>query len=148
MIDASEAFEPGVPMRVLMAGLLVSASVCLATEPPAEPQSAPAPAAEPAAPTTADSEANRKAKPSDEATPVETADQRSAREKAEDAAMIKEGYKIKVVDGEKRYCKKDSVLGSRLNTRTICWSAEQIKDNRADADILRDKQNQRRTGGI
>jgi hypothetical protein len=130
-------------MRIPIAVLLASASLCLASEPPAESQSASAPTAEPASPATADAAARQ----SDAQASAETADQRSAREKAEDEALVKEGYRIKVVDGEKRYCKKDSVLGSRLNTRTICWTAEQIKANREDADVLREKQNQHRTLG-
>jgi hypothetical protein len=133
-------------MRILIAVLLTSASLCSASEPPVERQSGPAAAAEPAAPA-ADAAPSRTAARSDEAAPPESADQRSAREKAEDESLVKEGYKIKVVDGEKRYCKKDTVLGSRLNRRTICWTAEQIRANKEDADILRDRQNQRRTDG-
>jgi hypothetical protein len=133
-------------MRILIIVLLAGASLSFAAEPPAKTQGPPAPEAEPASSVTADSAASSTARPK-EAPSAETADERSTREKAEDEALVREGYKIKVVDGEKRYCKKDSVLGSRLNTRTICWSAEQIRANKEDADILRDKQNQRRTMG-
>jgi hypothetical protein len=106
----------------------MSALVCVAADVPAGPP-ADAPKATPEAPTT------------EEAAPKEATD----RQKMQDEALRKEGYKVSEVKGERRYCKKENVLGSRLNARTICWTADQIKANKEDADILREKQGQRQT---
>lgn len=124
--------------RTLVPGLLLSASVGLAADAPAGPpaESSPVPAAEQPA---------RTESPSQPTPDTEAAAEAAERQKLEDEALRKEGYKVTEVKGEKRYCKKETILGSRLNSRTVCWTADQIKANKEDADILREKQGQRQT---
>lgn len=76
---------------------------------------------------------------------ADSAEAQSERERMDDERLRREGYKVTEIKGEKRYCKKDSTLGSRLNTRTICRTIEQVKADREDAEVLRQKAGQRRT---
>jgi hypothetical protein len=60
----------------------------------------------------------------------------------QERALLAAGYKIKTRNGEKVFCRVQPVLGSRLDTQTICGTADQIS---LDAQRL---QNDARSGQI
>lgn len=64
-----------------------------------------------------------------------------------DAQMKRLGFKVTTMNGEKRYCKAGSVLGSRLNQKTICWTPEQVKSHEDNVQIVRQKQGQMESFG-
>jgi hypothetical protein len=66
---------------------------------------------------------------------------------AMDVEMRRRGYETKTIDGEKRYCKASSTLGSRFNSKTLCWTADQIKSQQDAIQKVREKQGQRETWG-
>jgi hypothetical protein len=68
-------------------------------------------------------------------------------QKAMDVEMRRRGYTTKTIDGEKRYCKATTVLGSRFNSKTICFTADQIKSQQDAVQKVREKQGQRETWG-
>jgi hypothetical protein len=58
----------------------------------------------------------------------------------EDREFIRRGYQIQVRNGEKTYCKKQTTVGSRLNAKTLCVRADELKAMREDVqDSLREK---------
>ena len=66
---------------------------------------------------------------------------------AMDEQMKRLGYKVTTMNGQRRYCKADSVSGSRLNQKQLCWTADQIKSHQSNVDYMREKQGQRKTWG-
>lgn len=66
---------------------------------------------------------------------------------AMDEQMKRLGYKVTTMNGQRRYCKADSVSGSRLNQKQLCWTADQIKSHQSNVDYLREKQGQQKTFG-
>lgn len=64
---------------------------------------------------------------------------------AMDEYMKRQGFKVTTMNGEKRYCKTAAVLGSRLNNKNICWTAEQVKSHESYVQTIREKQGQRET---
>ncbi len=155
---------------LLLAGLLFGSPARAADEPlpsgsPATP--APAATAEPPAPppkiesavpsavATPTPSAPAAAAPTESAASTEdkktseTTTARGAKEEADamDAVMKRLGYKVTMMDGDKRYCKSGSVLGSRLNQRTLCWTPDQIRSHQSNIDYLRELEGQRKTWG-
>jgi hypothetical protein len=58
----------------------------------------------------------------------------------EDKRMIRQGYQIRMRDGEKLYCKRQTTSGSRLNTKDVCLRSDELKAMREDAqDAMREK---------
>ena len=68
-------------------------------------------------------------------------------EAAMDEQMKKQGYKVTMMDGQKRYCKNATVMGSRLNTKNLCWTPDQVKSHQSNVDYFREKQGQKETFG-
>jgi hypothetical protein len=66
-------------------------------------------------------------------------------EAAMDTQMKRLGFTPQVMNGEKRYCKATSVLGSRLNKKTVCWTTEQVRNHQESVQEVREKQGQRET---
>ena len=66
---------------------------------------------------------------------------------AMDEQMKRLGFKVTMMDGEKRYCKEGSVSGSRLNQRTLCWTPDQVRSHQSNVDYVREKQAQKETWG-
>jgi hypothetical protein len=107
----------------------------------AQSQPAPAPAETPASPVAA-------ANPSSTANPggttvvsqpnteAKTADPSAKALKAplsrQERALVAAGYKVRIRDGERQFCKTDTALGSRLNTKTICGTADTLTQAEGD----------------
>lgn len=101
----------------------------------AEPPSAPT-AAAPATTTVADS-----AKPAAAAESVAAAAKAAAastESKAENGrtATVPAGYKARIVDGETRYCRKSTPMGTRFPTE-VCMTAAQYADSIRNQNALR-----------
>lgn len=90
-------------------------------------------------------------KPASATTSAEDAAAAAAAAKDEAAAMDEQmkrlGYKVTMMDGEKRYCKTATVMGSRLNTRNLCWTPDQVRSHQSNVDYMREKQGQQKTFG-
>jgi hypothetical protein len=100
------------------------------------PASAPAPAAASAAPAAA--------------APVPTAAVITA--PADDDLLDKhlrsEGYKVEMRNGQKMYCRKEEVLGTRLGGNTkFCSTAEQLKINESQAHELLERTQRQQVSG-
>jgi hypothetical protein len=50
----------------------------------------------------------------------------------QERGLIAAGYKVRVRDGERQFCKTDTALGSRLNTNTICGTADSLTQAEGD----------------
>jgi len=48
---------------------------------------------------------------------------------AEEKDLVAQGYKMRMVDGERRFCRKQTILGSNLE-RNICTTARQVAEAR------------------
>jgi len=49
--------------------------------------------------------------------------------------LLSQGYKMRLIDGEKRFCRKETVLGSNLE-RTVCTTPAQVAESqRTGRDI-------------
>ena len=146
-------------MRMITGFLAVASmgalSSALAMEPPPSPtpptsQSAPEPAAQPAAPvstqaaSTTTAKIDTKADSSDQATKVVlTAGDADA------AAQLKRlkaaGYKPEVHGSEVWFCRKEVIMGSRLEKK-ICNTADQLMRQEADARQMTDHLQRRISG--
>jgi hypothetical protein len=51
----------------------------------------------------------------------------------EEQILIRQGYKLEVRDGEKWFCKREPVLGSRLQQNKVCGTEEMLAKQRSDA---------------
>jgi hypothetical protein len=64
-----------------------------------------------------------------------------------DRHLRSEGYKVEMRNGQKMYCRKEDVLGSRLGAAKTCSTAEQLKINEAQAhDLIERTQRQQVSG--
>jgi hypothetical protein len=64
-----------------------------------------------------------------------------------DKHLRSEGYKVEMRNGQKMYCRKEDVLGSRLGAATkTCGTAEQLKINEAQAHELVERTQRQQTG--
>jgi glucose/arabinose dehydrogenase len=105
---------------------LVACSPAFATEPAQEV--APAPAA--AAPTVA---------PATSAAPVTAAPQPAATATAKnEPTKVPAGYKVKVIDGETRFCRKSVPMGTRFPTQ-VCMTQAQYLDQERNRDSIRNE---------
>lgn len=115
-------------MKYLLSSLSVVVALAagmpaLATEPTSETAAAPATAAPAAAP------ANEAPKPV--AAPAAQAAAAST-----EPTRVPAGYKAKVVDGETKFCRKDTSLGSRFPTE-ICMTQAQYLEQERNRDSMR-----------
>ena len=55
-----------------------------------------------------------------------------------DKRLLSQGYKLHIVNGEKRFCRKERVLGSNLE-RNVCGSAEQFAESSQAGRDLTDR---------
>jgi len=107
---------------------LVACSWAFASEPAQEVAQAPAataPAPEPAKPAT------KAPKPAATA----TASNAAARS---EPTKVPPGYKVKVIDGETRFCRKDVPLGSRFPTE-VCMTQAQYQEQERNRDSMRNE---------
>jgi hypothetical protein len=145
--------------RVVMSlVILMSASAFVASPaqtPPAQSAATPsqAPAVESAATPSQAPAAQSAAAPS-QAPPTSTAAGASSQNAATTASAapqkaeteIPKGYKRKMLNGEERFCRSDSVTGSRTQRTEVCLTRAQIDErNRNSQDYLEQVQ---RSGGI
>jgi hypothetical protein len=64
-----------------------------------------------------------------------------------DRHLRSEGYKVEMHNGQKIYCRKEDVLGSRLGASTkTCGTAEQLKITEAQAHELVERTQRQQTG--
>lgn len=103
---------------------LVACSPAFATEAAREA----APAAPTAAPATPAASAT--AAPQPTATATATA--------KNEPTKVPAGYKVKVVDGETRFCRKDVPLGSRFPTE-VCMTQAQYQEQERNRDSMRNE---------
>ena len=47
---------------------------------------------------------------------------------AAEKSLLSQGYKMRLIDGEKRFCRKETVLGSNLE-RTVCTTAARVAES-------------------
>lgn len=51
---------------------------------------------------------------------------------ATEKSLLSQGYKLRIVDGEKKFCRRETALGSNLE-RTVCTTAARAEQSREDA---------------
>jgi glucose/arabinose dehydrogenase len=110
---------------------LVACSPAFASDPAEEVASAPAAAAPTVAPATPATPATEAPKP------AATATASNATAKNE-PTKVPAGYKVKVVDGETRFCRKDVPLGSRFPTE-VCMTQAQYQEQERNRDSMRNE---------
>jgi glucose/arabinose dehydrogenase len=110
---------------------LVACSPAFASDPAEEVASAPAAAAPTVAPATPATPATEAPKPAATA----TANNTSAKS---EPTKVPAGYKVKVVDGETRFCRKDVPLGSRFPTE-VCMTQAQYQEQERNRDTMRNE---------
>ena len=65
-----------------------------------------------------------------------------------DKHLRSEGYKVEMRNGQKMYCRKEEVLGTRLGGSTkACSTAEQLKITEAQAHELLDRTQRQQVSG-
>jgi hypothetical protein len=65
-----------------------------------------------------------------------------------DRHLRSEGYQVEMRNGQKMYCRKQEVLGTRLGGATkTCGTAEQLKINEAQAHELVERSQRQQVGG-
>jgi len=52
--------------------------------------------------------------------------------------LLSEGYKLRIMDGEKRFCRRESVLGSNLE-KTVCTTADRVARSRENARYMTER---------
>ncbi len=133
-------------MRVVIGLIAVMSmgalSQALATEPEPQAATAPQPAQDSsppaqAAPSPPDLQAGAKAPVVDEKAAA-TASANSATKPSvvmkdgkpelthDEQLLVSKGYKVQVVNGEKIFCRREEVLGSRLGEKKVCGTASQF----------------------
>jgi hypothetical protein len=127
-------------LACLGAGVL---SLALA-DPPATPAAAPASAPTAASPATAATAATTAA------TPAPAAKAAAAPEMGQIERHFRaEGYSVRMKDGDKLYCKREDVLGTRLSGSVKCYTAEALKAREdADQQSAENAQRAARTGNL
>jgi hypothetical protein len=93
---------------------------------------APATASAPAAPTAA--------------TPAQTA-AAPADADMQEKHFLAEGYKVEMRHGEKYFCRREDVLGSRLGGQKNCSTAQQLAQNEAEAKRITENAQHQQTHG-
>lgn len=117
------------------------ANLAFADDPPAVPAPGPAAVSAPATATTAPStpaSAVAATQPASPAKPmpavVVTADLDS-----KEKHFLAEGYKVEMHHGQKLYCRREEVLGSRLGAQKNCSTVEQLEQTEQDAHRALDR---------
>jgi glucose/arabinose dehydrogenase len=108
---------------------LVACSPAFASDPAQEVASAPAAAAPTVAPATPAAPATQAPQPASTAT--------NATAKSE-PTKVPAGYKVKVFDGETRFCRKEVPLGSRFPTE-VCMTQAQYEEQERNRDSMRNE---------
>jgi hypothetical protein len=133
----------------LQAGLLTlmgigAVSMALADPPTPAPTSEAQPASAAAGPAAAPASPTPAAPASPPTAAVITA---PADDDLLDRHLRSEGYKVEMHNGQKIYCRKEDVLGSRLGASTkTCGTAEQLKITEAQAHELVERTQRQQTG--
>ena len=156
LASSAQGADETVPSPAASDPNVVSSTPAATTPEPAEAETA-APATTDHANATAAAErpAAARTETSGQAVPAPTSAEETAKigemtkeeQAAMDVEMRRRGYETKTIDGEKRYCKASSTLGSRFNSKTLCWTADQIKSQQDAIQKVREKQGQRETWG-
>ena len=116
------------------------------------PPAAPAAALTPAAPATPTSTATAPA-PTTSAAPVKAAAPAetlaSSGDDERERHFLAEGYKLEMRNGEKVFCRREEVLGSRLGAQKVCSSALQLTETERQArdSVSRSMMQQNNPGG-
>jgi hypothetical protein len=50
----------------------------------------------------------------------------------DERGLIAAGYKVRIRGGQKQFCKTDTEIGSRLNTKTICGTVDELIQSEGD----------------
>jgi hypothetical protein len=50
----------------------------------------------------------------------------------EERGLIAAGYKVRIRDGQKEFCKTDTEIGSRLNKKMVCATADELIQSEVD----------------
>ncbi|MBS0379925.1 MAG: hypothetical protein JSS29_15710 [Proteobacteria bacterium] len=65
-----------------------------------------------------------------------------------DRHLRSEGYKVEMHDGQKKYCRKEDVIGTRLGAGTkTCSTAEQLKITEAQAHEAAERAQRQQSSG-
>lgn len=154
-----------VSLAALLSCSIVQADETTAATPsaasPAAENNAPSPAAEATPATSAvpaahpqaseparQAEAETAPAAAESAAPEMTKEQKEEEQKAFDDRMRRQGYKLTTLSGQTVYCKSDqNQMGTRLGRKTMCWTADQIRNREADVQTVREKQGQKETMG-
>lgn len=145
-------------MRVVIGLIAVMSmgalSQALASEPEPQATTAPQPAQDSsppaqAAPSPPDLQAGAKAPVADEKAAAEASANSATKTPVvmkngkpelthEEQLLVNKGYKVQVVNGEKIFCRREEVLGSRLGEKKVCGTASQfIQQGNNQRDDLR-----------
>ncbi len=137
---------------VLASVFLGAVSMAMAEDPPGEvtnnstPADAPSPAA-PAATTATPAPVAGAAKSSVTVTAAATPLPAAPQIDQTDKHFLAEGYKIQMSNGQKKFCRREDQLGSRLGGAMTCNSAEELKQIETQAHAAVQKaQYQQSTG--
>ena len=156
LASSAQGADETVPSPAASDPNVVSSMPAATTPEPAEAETAaPATADHANATAAAERPAAARTETTDQAAPAPTSPEETAKigemtkedQAAMDVEMRRRGYDTKTIDGEKRYCKASSTLGSRFNSKTLCWTAAQIKSQKEAIQKVREKQGQRETWG-
>jgi hypothetical protein len=109
-------------------------------DPPVTP-AAPATASTPAAPATTSAPAAPTA-----ATPAQTP-AAPADADMQEKHFLAEGYKVEMRHGEKYFCRREDLLGSRLGGQKNCSTAQQLAQNEAEAKRITENAQHQQTHG-
>ena len=125
-------------LAVLSAGALTSALA----DPPTDAQSAPAAATAPAAPAASTAPAT-----ATDTAAAKTAPPEKPAVDPDVMHFMQEGYKPEMRHGQELYCKKEVVLGSRLNAQKTCGTIAELRllERRTRLDV--EQSQQRQTSG-
>jgi len=61
--------------------------------------------------------------------------------------FLAEGYKVEMRHGEKYFCRREDVLGSRLGGQKNCSTAQQLAQNEAEAKRITENAQHQQTHG-
>jgi hypothetical protein len=127
-------------MRFIV-GMLASVSVAAVSlalaDPPAAPDSSAAAAAQAAPAATPGSAAG---------TPTASVNVTAQADQME-KHFVSEGYKIEMHHGDKYFCRREEVLGSRLGGQKYCSTLEQLTAHEAEAKELVERSQRQQTTG-
>jgi hypothetical protein len=138
-------------MRFAIGVLACAAAVNVAlADPPSPPASPPAAAsASTPAATSSPATSTSTAAPAQSAAPAEsTAATKAAVDKDKDVEhFTQEGFKPEMRHGQELYCRKDTVIGSRLASQKTCGTIDELKLMEMQSRSNMEQAQQRQSGG-